>query len=225
MDLTKLEEVRLQVGRLIEYELFNSAENILQLSLAKTRSDPNSKAIQTMCYDLLGDICYKRTEYRRALTQYSQALQQLRFSKRPSSSSSSSTSSSFSQLSVNTIRSQEEADLKHKCCKCNMMLADYTAAIKDLDVIPHSMRSVAINISLYKLYKKVNLKNPEANVIKAVLKEFPVALELITDLINLDEPVEKIKEVISPVAAAGSWLDDLTGMTQLQRSIVYLCIN
>ena len=224
MDLTKLEEVRLQVGRLIEFELFNSAENILQLSLAKTRSDPNSKAIQTMCYDLLGDICYKRTEFRRALSQYNQALQQLRFSKRPSSSSS--TSSSFSQVSTaNIIWSQEEADLKHKCCKCNMMLADYTAAIKDLDVIPHSMRSVAINISLYKLYKKVNLKNPEANVIKAVLKEFPVALELITDLINLDEPVEKIKEVISPVAAAGSWLDDLTGMTQLQRSIVYICIN
>ncbi len=92
MDLTNLEELRLQVGRLIEYELLDSAESVLQLALSKLRPDPNSKEIQALCYQLIGDICHKRSEFKRALSYYNQALQQLKFTKRSSSQSSSSSS-------------------------------------------------------------------------------------------------------------------------------------
>lgn len=212
-----------QVEKMIKFELYESAEKLLNLYISAI---PNSKTsdeesfnliIQSEMLELYADAIFEQENYRRSLNYYVQALL-LRKHANPKKARPS-----------NLIQTTDEARIRFKECKCHIKLKDSPTALRELEIIPTRLRNPAINSYLGKLYKASNLNKQAIAVYKDILKEIPTSVEAIEALASLGESSNEITSMLvdsyrdKPVENLfdNGWLHDLVNALVNKRLCEY----
>lgn len=226
-----LDQIVSQVRSLIEAELYDSAECLLSLFLSSPSSSSSSEATRgeggdggggsggahsdsknkeihhSDLLELLGDILFKKKEYRRAFVSYQQAELFIRplSGNTPTSSTSAAisssaksknSSSSSSSSSPSTIASEREASLRLKEAKCMTALKDTTSALKCLESIPAKWRTLAMHCMLGDLYLESSLKRHAVASYKEAFLLAPYSVELAERLIEIGTELQELQELL-----------------------------
>ena len=170
-----------QISLLLQTECFDSAEVLCSMYLSTLSTSKSVQSKSSLLYpealELYGDIIFKKSQPRRALFYYKQALQQRQYIAAFGRKSQS--------LQVVTIETPADCQLLSKQCLCHLELKDNQSAMKDLEVIPPNLRDVKVNLTLGMLYKGSNLnKQAIASYVK-VVESMPMCLEAIEALVLL----------------------------------------
>jgi predicted nicotinamide N-methyase len=138
--------------------------------------------------ELLGDIVFEKREYKRAMPLFGQAFTQrvelLQDPCRPH------------VVASQMITCPELARLKFKRCLCNVEAREFSAALKDLELIPMKFRTEDMQMCAARLYVEGGLKRTAISTYKAVLTTCPYSVEAITALIELGIEGQEINTTI-----------------------------
>jgi tetratricopeptide (TPR) repeat protein len=176
MNVENSERIRGVVSTLIQASCYDSAESLccLHLSSLRRTEDANSIRLTPLFLELLGDIIFKKGEFKRALSYYRQSSQQ-----------SNLGLIANSRKRNNSIENSSDSQLRYKEGQCHIELKDYTTAIRELEAIPALLRDLKINMCMGKLYKSANLKRHAISCFILVIREVPSAVEAIDALVSL----------------------------------------
>ncbi|MCL4128635.1 UNVERIFIED_CONTAM: hypothetical protein GTU68_007736 [Idotea baltica] len=128
---------------------------------------------QTMVY--MGKSLQYMGEYRRGEAMFKKALQ---FVKMVTKNKSFKSSELFKE-------GTSEIDVKFAISECNIAVREFRQAVSILESIPQRHRTARVNMALGKLYQQGGMERPAIVAYKEVLKECPLALEAIQELLAL----------------------------------------
>lgn len=200
------ELLRDDVQRLLELQLFDSAEVIVSMHL-------NTNTATLEMQELLGDAVYAKKEYKRALSIYRQAIQQ----KKPNQT----------RITSSGISTNEEARLKLKESKCLIGMDKLNDALRELESVPNKLRDVSFNICFGKLCRDVGMKRSAITALKDALLHAPSAIEVIEILVSLGVEAGEITAILDEAhrnAGDGAvfksigWLHSLVNALVLKRN-------
>lgn len=176
MNIDNFEKVKEKISQLLSVGCCDSAETVcsLYLSLLNKVENRNSVKLCPAVLELLGDIIFKKGEFRRALTYYKQSSTQKKLGITQSHRGRS-----------NSIDNAIDGQIRYKECLCHIELKDFTTAIRELEAIPVQLRDLKTNMCMGKLYKSSNLKRHAISSFTLVIRETPSAVEVIESLVNL----------------------------------------
>ena len=176
MNADNFERVKETISLLLSGGCSDSAETVcsLYLSMLDKYEDKSSTKLCPVVLELLGDIIFKKGEYRRALAYYRQSSTRKKFGIAQAYRSRS-----------NSIDNTVDGQLRYKECLCHIELKDFTTAIRELEAIPVQFRDLKTNMCMGKLYKNSNLKRHAISSFTLVVRETPSAVEVIEALVQL----------------------------------------
>ncbi|RWS28892.1 Anaphase-promoting complex subunit 7-like protein [Leptotrombidium deliense] len=101
-----------------------------------------------------------------------------------------------------------EVELKYQLYMCAINQQDLTKSLIALESIPVKQRTAKINIALGDLYMRNKSDNNAISCFREVLKENPLSLRIITNLIKLGMKTNEIINIVmgSSVASSIDWL-------------------
>lgn len=114
-------------------------------------------------------------EHRRAEATFKEALQ---YAKAAAKTKAAKTSDMFKE-------GVTEIDVKYAMAECNIAVRQFTQAVTLLESIPQRHRTPKVNMSLGRLYQQVGMERPAITAYKEVLRECPLALEAVQELLSL----------------------------------------
>ena len=138
--------------------------------------------------EILGDICYRRQEYKRAVLCFSKLRQNCsQIIEQPTSTLLDDVGRLTYKICLCELsdRSQHvrSIDPCKQICKENTELRQNL--IQQLETIPFEKRDVKINLLMGTLYKSMSLIQSAITAFKAVLRSFPESIEIVEVLIRL----------------------------------------
>jgi tetratricopeptide (TPR) repeat protein len=151
----------------MELGLYDSIEYQCSLNLS---SKMTSEGDVDILYSFMTESQFMKQEYRKCISSLNSAYQHLGYS----------SSSSRESPSVNNARL---ARFKEREAKCYFFLKEHTAALKSLEAIPSSLRSLDTKMTLIRCYKANGLRRQASMIQLDVLRQLPFALEIIEDLL------------------------------------------
>lgn len=196
------------VQRLLELQLFDSAEVIVSMHLST-----NTATLEMQ--ELLGDAVFAKKEYKRALSIYRQASHQKK------------TNQTRTTSCVSSVSTGEEARLKLKESKCLMGMDKLNDAIRELESVPNKLRDVNFNICFGKLCRDVGMKRSAITALKDALLQAPTAVEVIEILVSLGVEAGEITAILDEahrnsgdgaVFKSIGWLHSLVNALVLKRN-------
>lgn len=204
-----------EIDELIEYELYDSADDILCLFVSRQRTQRTHCSQMPLVFEYQGNVCKLKLEYKRASSYYDQALQSLCFQNVTASQTASGT----------VIDSPAKARLMFKLCKCQYLASNDENCLSQLEKVPPSLRNPAINMLLQKYYKNRRYKDDELSVLQSVISQLPCALEIIEYICNnfYDFNVHRVLQDALKFKNLSnhSWLIQITDMLSSRRNCDY----
>lgn len=181
----------LEVDRLIDLGLFDSAETLAlfytsHLSSIEFKQGTESTALVTAeLFERLGDVLYRRKEFKRAMN-YFRSANDRRRSQKPNKL----------RPTFVTVTSKAEAILRYKECKCLVELKESALAGRELDNIPSKLRDCKMNLLLGDLLRKSNNRRSAILAYKEALASAPYAIEVIEKLVSLGVEAVEILPIL-----------------------------
>lgn len=217
MNAENFDKTTEQISRLLSANCLDSAEVLCTLYLSALNKVEARSSVK-LCpsvLELLGDVIFRKNEFRRALAYYRQSSQQRKIGDGIKDRSRS-----------NCIENAADGQLRYKECLCHIELKDHTLAIRELESIPPNLRDLKINICMGRLYKSANLKRHAVLCFTMALREAPSAVEALEALVSLgieslelltilDESCQNIAEA---ALYADGWLITLAASLIHKRS-------
>lgn len=217
MNVENSDRVKSQIALLLNANCCDSAEALCSLYLSSINKVENANAIKLSpsFLELLGDIIFKKGEYKRALSYYKQSSQQRRVG-----------FGANNRKRSNSIDNVVDGQLRYKECQCHIELKDVTTAIRELEAIPVTLRDLKTNMCMGKLYKSANLKRHAISCFILVIRELPSAIEAIEALVSLDVESEELLSVLDEACRdskesalyGDSWLHSIATSLILKRN-------
>lgn len=153
--------------------------------MAAQKPDTVSLPMKLQIILYYADALYNSHHYLQAENLYRQALQlrkNILFK----------TKNSNHKISDNQNEIISDADVKYKIHLCCIALKQKTAAAEILQMISARMRTPKINMALGNLYKDIGMERVAITCFKEVLRECPLALEAVDNLLKLGIKVSNI---------------------------------
>lgn len=147
----------------------------LVLTMAENRPEclnPVSR-YQTLVY--VGQSLQSQGEHRRAEATFKEALQ---YAKAATKTKAAKTADLFKE-------GVTEIDVKYAMAECNIAVRQFSQALTLLESIPQRHRTPKVNMGLGRLYQQAGMERPAITAYKEVLKECPLALEAVQELLSL----------------------------------------
>lgn len=217
MSAENSDRIRRQTSLLLSANCLDSAEALcsLHLSALSTTGDTNAAKLSPSFLELLGDIIFRKSEFKRALSYYKQSSQQMKLGM-----------GANNRRRSNLIENIAESHLRFKECQCHIELKDFTTAIRELEAIPLALRDLKINMCMGILYKSANLKRHAISCFSLVVRELPSTIEAIEALVSLGIEAEELLAIIESACKeneesamyADGWLISLTNSLLLKRN-------
>jgi tetratricopeptide (TPR) repeat protein len=217
MNFANSDRIRGQIEMLLGAQCFDSAEALCSLHLSSLNKveDVNAIKLSPPFLELLGDIIFRKGEFKRALSYYRQSSQQKKIGNGMSNRKRS-----------NSIENAIDGQLRFKECQCHIELKDLTTAIRELEAIPLSLRNLKINMCMGKLYRSANLKRHAISCFILVIKELPSAVEAIESLVSLGIESGELLTILDNACRESSesalyadgWLHSLSNSLILKRN-------
>lgn len=167
-----------QIKLLHENGLHSNLIALGSLVLTVAENQPENSLLpaaryQTMVY--VGWSLQSMGEYRRAEATLKEALQ---YAKAAAKTKIAKTTDMFKD-------GLTEIDVKYAMAECNMAVRQYSQALTLLESIPQRHRTPKVNMRLGRLYQQAGMERPAITAYKEVLKECPLALEAVQELLSL----------------------------------------
>ncbi|CAL4082270.1 unnamed protein product [Meganyctiphanes norvegica] len=148
----------------------------LILSVEENATSQNlapSARYQTMV--MVGRALQSQGEHRRAEALYKEALQ---YAKSVTKLKTAKTSDLFKDGAI-------ENEVKYMMAECNIAVRQFSQALTILESVPQRHRSAKVNMALGRLYQQAGMERPAITAYKEVLKECPLALDAVHELLSL----------------------------------------
>ncbi|KAJ8920240.1 hypothetical protein NQ315_011901 [Exocentrus adspersus] len=189
-----------QIQNLLEQELYSNIVKVSDLALTIGEQKPESftlliKLQITLYY---ADALYNTQQYFQAENLYRQALQM-----RKNIIIKKSTNNKMSD-SQNEVAS--DVDIKYKIHLCCLALKQKKAAGEILQMISARLRTPKVNMALGNIYKELGMERSAIACFKEVLRECPLALEAVENLLKLGIKGVEVNALVVEVSSEMTWL-------------------
>ncbi|VEN50938.1 unnamed protein product [Callosobruchus maculatus] len=196
----KMEAILKNLQHLREQELHSNIAKICNLALTLGEQKPGSFSIQAKNQILLyyADALYQMHQYLQAEHFYRQALEMRKNSLKKSKNH---------KINDNQSDIPSDVDIKYKIHLCLIALKQNSAAKEILQTIPARMLTPKINMALGCLYRDCGMERSALTCFKEVLKECPLALDAIENLLKLGVKGTEVSSLIVDLSSEVSWLN------------------
>nr|CAH7766831.1 unnamed protein product [Callosobruchus chinensis] len=196
----KMEDILKNLQHLREQELHSNIAKVCNLALTLGEQKPGSFNIQAKIQILLyyADALYQMRQYVQAEQFYRQALQIRKSSLKKAKNH---------KINDNQSDIPNDVDIKYKIHLCLIALKQNSAAKEILQTIPARMLTPKINMALGCLYRDSGMERPALTCFKEVLKECPLALDAIDNLLRLGVKGAEVSSLIVDLSSEVSWLN------------------
>ena len=183
------EKEKATIRQLLAANCFDSAEKLCTIFISSCGKHPgssgnsaleNQAAVKNLIesLELMGDILFRKSQFKRALAYYKQSSQQKKLSYM--------TQQKSRRLPVTAgVENESDSQLCYKECLCHLELNDSMVAMRALELIPPRLRDVSINMMLGKLYKQSSQKRQAIACYAKVVEQMPSAIEAFESLVSL----------------------------------------
>ncbi|CAH1963459.1 unnamed protein product [Acanthoscelides obtectus] len=145
-----------------------------------------------------GDALYQTRQYQQAEHYYRQALQMRKNSLKKSKNH---------KINDNHNDIPSDVDIKYKIHLCLVALKQASAAKEILQTIPARMLTPKINMALGCLYRDTGMERSALTCFKEVLRECPLALDAIENLLKLGVKGVEVSSLILDLSSESSWFN------------------
>ncbi|KAK4298424.1 hypothetical protein Pmani_029230 [Petrolisthes manimaculis] len=191
-----------QIKHLHDNGLHSNLITLGSLVLTVAENQPENSLLPAARYQTLvyvGRSLHSQGEFRRAEATFKEALQ---YAKATAKTKIAKTSDMFKE-------GLTEIDVKYEMAECNMSVRQYTQALTLLESIPQRHRTPKVNMKLGHLYQQGGMERPAITAYKEVLKECPLALEAVQELLSLGVRGAEVASLMINIpgsCAATEWL-------------------
>ncbi|KAJ8938708.1 hypothetical protein NQ318_007996 [Aromia moschata] len=189
-----------QLQILYEQELHSNIVRVCDLTLTYGEQKPDSFSLLmkfqiTLYY---ADALYSMQQYLQAENLYRLALEMRKniFIKKNTSN----------KMTDNQNEIATDVDVKYKIHLCCLALKQKKAAGEILQMISARLRTPKINMALGTIYKELGMERSAIACFKEVLRECPLALEAVENLLKLGIKGVEVNSLMVEVSSEISWL-------------------
>nr|CAI5840221.1 unnamed protein product [Callosobruchus analis] len=196
----RMEDIFKNLLLLREQELHTNIAKVCNLALTLGEQKPGSFSIQTKNQILIyyADALYQMRQYLQAEHFYRQALQMRKNSLKKIKNH---------KINDNQSDIPSDVDIKYKIHLCLVAMKQNSAAKEILQSIPARMLTPKINMALGYLYRDCGMERSALTCFKEVLKECPLALDAIENLLKLGVKGTDVSSLIVDLSSEVSWLN------------------
>ncbi|XP_057662678.1 anaphase-promoting complex subunit 7 [Diorhabda carinulata] len=189
-----------QLQALKDQELHSNICKVSDLALTLAEQKPDVFNLSTKLQITLyySDACFLTRQYIQAESLYRQALQM-----RKNYIMKSKTSSNKIENPTNLM---SDVDIKYQIHLCCVALKQKNAACEILQMISARHRTPKVNMALGNIYKDLGQERAAITCFKEVLRECPLALEAVENLLKLGLKGVEVNSLMIPVSSEISWL-------------------
>ncbi|CAH1170860.1 unnamed protein product [Phaedon cochleariae] len=171
----------------------------LALSIGEQKLDTYTLPTKLQVTLYYADALYHTQQYLQAENLYRQGLQI-----RKNILSKVKNSNKIAEVQ-NEIAS--DVDIKFKIHMCCIALKQKSAAVEILQMVSARLRTPKINMALGNIYKDVGMERSAITCFKEVLRECPLALEAVDNLLKLGIKGVEVNSLMVEVSSEISWLN------------------
>lgn len=186
---------------LYDQELYSNIVRVCDLTLTLSEQKPDyfsllGKFQVTLYY---ADALYHTHQYVQAENLYRQALQMRKIIINKSKNSNN-------KIIENQNDIVSDVDIKYKIYSCCLALKQKKAAADILQSIAARQRTPKVNMALGKIYKEVGMERSAITCFKEVLRECPLAMEAIENVLKLGINGVEVNSLVVEVSSELTWL-------------------
>ncbi|RZC31825.1 TPR 11 domain containing protein [Asbolus verrucosus] len=190
-----------QLQSMYELELHSNIVRVCDLALSAADQKPESLSPvnKFQLVLLYADSLYDTQQYWQAENLYRQALQMRK--------NLLKTKTTSNKIAENQNELNSDVEIKFKIHKCCLALKQINAAIEILQLIPARLRTSKINMALANLYRDTGMERSAITCYKEVLRECPLALEAVENLLKLGIKGVEVNSLMVEVTSEVNWLN------------------
>ncbi|KAG5888091.1 hypothetical protein JTB14_021892 [Gonioctena quinquepunctata] len=198
---TTMNVVLNQLHTLCEKELHSNIAKVCDLTLSIGEQKPDTFNLPTKLQVTLyyADALYNMQQHLQAENLYRQALQIRKNILMKAKNSNIKINENHSDI-------PSDVDIKYKIHLCCMALKQKNAAGEILQMISARLRTPKINMALGDIYKEIGMERSAITCYKEVLRECPLALEAVENLLKLGVKGVEVNSLMVEVSSEISWL-------------------